>query len=115
MGADFLDKATPTFKKSFDRARIKLATADLFTREPTANARTCAADIIGDASFAVGDHVVLEKSANRLIGRRGTREVLTISSPPSELVNAIENSSGVAKGIVKSVHQLAGVVELSTC
>ena len=115
MGADFLDKATPTFKKSFDRARTKLATADLFTREPTANARTCAADIIGDASFAIGDHVVLEKFENRLIGRQGTREVLKISRPPAELVNAIENSSGVAKGIIQSIHQLAGVVELSTC
>jgi hypothetical protein len=31
MGADFIEKATPTFKKSWDRARATLATADLFT------------------------------------------------------------------------------------
>ena len=115
MGADFHEKATPTFKKSFDRARIALATADLFTREPVSKARTCAADIVGDAVFSVGDHVVLERSDNRLVGLRGNQEVLTISSPPSELVTAIDKSSGVAKEIVQIVHELAGVVEISAC
>ena len=50
MGADFIEKATPTFKKSWDRARIALATADLFTRAPTGAARLAAAEIVGNAA-----------------------------------------------------------------
>ena len=45
MGADFIEKATPSFKKSWDRARVTLGTADLFTRIPDCVARTAAADI----------------------------------------------------------------------
>jgi hypothetical protein len=60
MGADFIEKATPTFKKSWDRARIALATADLFTRAPSGAARLAAAEIIGNATLRVGDHLTVE-------------------------------------------------------
>ena len=34
MGSEFIEKAAPTFKKSWDRARVELATATLFTKTP---------------------------------------------------------------------------------
>ncbi len=43
MGAEFIEKAAPSFKKAWDRARVKLATADMFTRVPDCAARTAEA------------------------------------------------------------------------
>lgn len=115
MGADFIEKATPAFKKSWDRARVALATADLFTREPNCAARTAAAEIIGNARLQVGDHVTVELQGDELIALRGNAEVARISKPSAELLKAVEHSCRVAKGTVEQVHNLAGVAEISLC
>lgn len=115
MGADFIEKATPTFKKSWDRARIALATADLFTRAPPCAARSAAADIIGDAHLQVGDQLTVELENGGLVARRGTKTVARFSNPSADLVRAVETSCGIAKGTVEQVHGLAGVAEISLC
>ncbi len=115
MGADFIDKATPTFKKSFDRARIALATADLFTREPNCAARTAAFDIAKDVKLRAGDQLTIELETNNLVALRGNAEVARSAKPPQELLNAVKASCGVAKGVVQEAHDLAGVVEIAVC
>src|SRR5713101_553610 len=67
MGAAFIEKATATFKKSWDRARVALATADLFTRAPNCAARTAAAEIVGNAILHVGDCLTVEPQAGGLV------------------------------------------------
>lgn len=113
MGADFIEKATPTFQKSWDRARVALATADFFTRQPACAARIAAADIVGNARLQVGDWLHVEVEAGGLVARRGNTEVARFTKPAAELVKAIEASCGIAKGVVEQVHELAGVVEIS--
>ena len=113
MGADFIEKATPTFKKSWDRARVALATADLFTREPSCAARIAAAEIVGNEHLQVGDHLTVEPQGGGLVALRGNTEVARFTKPSAELVEAVENSCGVAKGIVEQVHDLAGIAEIS--
>jgi hypothetical protein len=81
MGADFIEKATPTFKKSWDRARIALATADLFTRAPSGAARLAAAEIIGNATLRVGDHLTVEAQDGGLVALRGNTEVARFTKP----------------------------------
>jgi hypothetical protein len=49
------------------------------------------------------------------VGRRGFTEVARFSSPPSNLLQAVEASCGIAKGTVEQVHDLAGVAEISLC
>ena len=115
MGAAFIEKATATFKKSWDRARVALATADLFTRAPNCAARTAAAEIIGNAILHVGDCLTVEPHAGRLVALRGNAEVARFTKPSAELIKAVEDSCGVAKGIVEQVHDLAGVAEISLC
>jgi hypothetical protein len=115
MGADFIEKATPTFKKSWDRARIALATADLFTRAPSGAARLAAAEIIGNATLRVGDHLTVEAQDGGLVALRGNTEVARFTKPSLDLVKAVEESCGVAKGVVEQVHDLAGVAEVSLC
>lgn len=115
MGADFPEKATPTFKKSWDRARVTLATADLFTREPRCAARMAAAEIVGSAKLSAGDRLVVEAHGAELVALRGNTEVARFTKPSAELVRAVNDSCGVAKGVVEQVHDLAGVVEISLC
>lgn len=115
MGTDFIEKATPSFKKSWDRARTALGTADLFTRTPDCAARTAAADILGDARLQVGDRLTVEAQNGALVARRGNRDVARFTSPAPELVKAVETSCGIAKGTVEQVHELAGVAEISLC
>ena len=74
MGADFIEKATPTFKKSWDRARTTLATADLFTNAPSCAARTAAAEVIGKAQLKVGDRLTVEAQDGALVARRGNSD-----------------------------------------
>lgn len=115
MGADFIEKATPTFKKSWDRARVALATADLFTREPSCAARTAAAEIVGSTRLHVGDHLTVEREGEGLVALRGNAAVARFTKPSADLVKAVADSCGVAKGVVEQVHDLAGVAEISLC
>lgn len=115
MGADFIEKATPTFKKSWDRARVALATADLFTRAPSCAARTAVAEVIGNAKLHAGDCVTVEPQGKVLVALRGNSEVARFTRPAAELVKAVNDSCGIAKGVVVQVHDLAGIAEISLC
>lgn len=115
MGAEFVEKATPGFRKSWDRARAALATADLFTRTPDCAARTAAADIIGNARLAVGEQLTVETQGGNLVARRGHSDVARFTSPAPDLIRAVQASCGIAKGTVAQVHSLAGVAEISLC
>jgi hypothetical protein len=115
MGADFIEKATPSFKKSWDRARVALATADLFTREPICAARSAAAEIVNCAKLRVGDRLTVEPQGETLVALRGNTEVARFTKPSAELVKAVNDSCGMAKGVVEQVHDLAGVAEISLC
>lgn len=115
MGADFIEKATPSFKKSWDRARVELATPDLFTSTPSCAARTAVADIVPDQCLQVGEQLTVEIEAGILVARRGNAEVARFTAPPLELVQAVEAACGIAKGTVEQVHELARVAEISLC
>lgn len=115
MGLDFIEKATPTFKKSWDRGRVALGTADLFTRIPDCAARTAAADIIGNARLKVGARLTVEIQDGQLIARQGNSAVAHFTDPAPELLQAVTASCGIAKGLVEQVHPIAGVAEISLC
>lgn len=115
MGADFIQRAAPTFDKGWDRGRIAMATADLFTRTPTTAARTAAADIVKGWSLKSGDCLTVELAGDRLVARQGLNEVAVFRNPPRELINAVRESCGVAKGTVEQVHEIAAVAEICLC
>ncbi len=115
MGADFPEKAAATFKKSWDRARVALATADLFTRSPGEAKYVAVADINECAKLQVGEHLTVEAQAGTLVALRGNAEVARFPKPPAELLKAVESSCGIAKGFVEQVHEIAAVAEISLC
>ena len=115
MGAEFIRKAAPTFKKSWDWHRVDLATPNLFTQQPTCAPRTAAADIVGNATLQQGDGVTVQATDAGLIAMRGLDEVARFTNPSPELISAVRASCGVAKGTIEVIHRLAGVAEISVC
>ena len=115
MGSDFLETIKHSFKKSMDRARVDLATADLFTNATSCTARTAAADIVDGQSLAVGEQVTVEIEDQQLVARRGYTAVARFRTPPGDLFRAVEASCGIALGTVEAVHEMAGVAEISLC
>jgi hypothetical protein len=115
VGADFIERANLSFKKSWDRARIELATSHLFTTTPSCAARAAAAEINGDAQFQVGEHVVVRLEGETLVAYRGNIKVARFTNPPTDIQEAVEGSSRIAKGTVVQVHKLAGIVEIALC
>lgn len=115
MGSDFIEKSTPSFKKSWDRAKVALATADLFTTTPDCNVRAAEAEIIEGASLEVGDQLTIEAQGTRLVARKGNSEVALMPDPPLAIHQAVVDSCGIAKGTVEHIHPIAGVVEVSLC
>lgn len=115
MGADFIERISHSYRKTMDRARARLATSDLLANETACAARTAVADIVAGQSLQAGEQITVEIENGRMVGRRGLTEVARFSSPPPDLVRAIEDSCGVAKGTVEQVHDIAGVAEISLC
>jgi hypothetical protein len=115
MGAEFIRRASKSFTKHWDVCRKALATADLFTREPTCAGRSAPFDLAPNVAVQAGDVVIVEREGTALVARRGLREVARAASPPPELLRAVEDSCGVAKGTIEHTHGLANVAEISLC
>lgn len=115
MGSEFIEKAAPTFKKSWGRARVDLATATLFTKTPVSTARTATADILCKALPEIGENLIVQPQGRALIARRGNTEVARIARPAPALLEAVNASCGIAKGTVEQVYPMARVADISLC
>jgi len=96
MGADFLEKATPSFEKCWDSGRLDLVNADLLTRLPTVKSRSFAAEIGRPGSLKKGDKITVDKVGKSLVATVGHTELARCDSP-AELLDAIEINCGVAQ------------------
>ena len=115
MGVDFVERTKKTFKRSWDRERVALATPDLLRREPGCAGISLAGDIVEGVEVEVGDRLTIELAPRGLIARRGITEVLRMPDAPPEIVEAVRQAFGVAAGTVEQVHEPAGVVEIAIC
>jgi len=92
-----------------------LGTADLFTRQPNSTTATAPFELGRLVSLQPGDTVTVEKLGQCLVARSGLSEVGRSLNPSVELMRAVDQSCGVAKGTVEQVHSIAGVAEISLC
>lgn len=115
MGADFLERTKKSFRRSWDRGRVALATSDLLTRQPECAGRSVVGEIINGQKISTGERLTVEKDERGLVARRGLTDVLRIPKPPSDVVLGIEQSCGVGVGTVEQVHGPAGTVEITIC
>jgi hypothetical protein len=89
MGVDFIRKAAPTHRKSWDRARVDLGTPDLFTRQPDCCDRTVAASLLNNQQLQEGDTVIIQAKGSDLIVMQGLSTVAQVIDPPLDLVDAL--------------------------
>ncbi|MFN7541667.1 MAG: hypothetical protein ACK5TN_02575 [Acidobacteriota bacterium] len=115
MGAEFIRNATKSFKKRWDYGRIRLATADLFTVQPTPAATCAPFDVFDGIDLHQGDRLTVERSGDQLIARNGLSVVARNPRPPAELLRAVDDSCGIALGTVETMHSIAKVAEISLC
>lgn len=115
MGVDFISRAGRSFEKHLDLARARLGTADLFTRSPIEDCPTFPIDLAGPAGISVGAELTVEVDSKALVFRSGLAVVARLEVPPADVYQAVEASSGIATAIVRQVHELSAVAEVTLC
>jgi hypothetical protein len=115
MGAEFIRHAAKSFVKRWDHGRRTLATADLFTLQPNSAAASAPFEVMDGTDLHAGDRVTVERSGDHLVARHGLSEVARNPRPSAELLKAVDDSCGIAKGTVDVMHNVAKVAEISLC
>jgi hypothetical protein len=115
MGADFIEKAGRSFRKSWDRGRVERATADLFTRAPECSNPTGMAEVRTGVVLKNGEQLVVQLSEAGLVARRGIVEVARFVNPPIAVLQVVEQGCGIGRGEVQAYHTQSRVAEISVC
>ena len=115
MGVEFLKRTKRTISKSIDTNRANLSTPDLLTRTPEDQPRCLLAAIAPGACLITGDVVIVETHDSSLLARRGNTIVARFKNPPAAYVSAINQSGGVAGGIIRKVNTISKTVDVSIC
>lgn len=96
MGADFLERAKKTIKRSWDRERVALATSDLLTREPGCAGRLVAGEIVGGAKFSPGEKLTVEQDAGASLQGAGSASLRKFPRRHRSWCAALKNRAGSA-------------------
>ena len=115
MGLDFLRKSARKYRKSLDRHRVELGTPTLFTQQPISAPRIYAAKLCDGQTVSPEETLGVRLDKDQVVVTRGLDPIATIDSTPSELIVALLDSEGEAIGLVKAVHDDAGVAEVAVC
>ena len=115
MGLDFIYRAKKSFHKGLDRARIALATPDLFTQQPDREPRAYAAKLRSNTETTPGEDLSVRLQDGNVVAQRGMNIIADFDAPPAELLEALEASYGEACGTVREVHEIAEIVEIAVC
>lgn len=115
MGSEFLKKTKKTIVKSVDAGRVRLGTSDLFTKVPLDQLRCAIATLERGATINAGEMLIAEPRGKELILSRGNNKVARIKRPTTRDLEAIKNSSGVAKAEVKKINKISRTADISLC
>lgn len=113
MGADFKEKAKKSFEKSWDKAAVAANTPDLFRKATEGGPLRYEAELIGDASAAVGDTCYGKIENGQVIGRIGISPVLTIAAPTPGLLQSISAGCDIARINIVAADPISGVLEVT--
>lgn len=115
MGVDFVRKAAKSFHKGLDRARIELATPDLFTQQPNCEPRSYVAEIFPGKKLNPGEEVGVHHQDGKIVVIKGLEPVANFLMPTAELLQGLEDSYDEAYGTVEEVYEDAGIAEITVC
>lgn len=113
MGADFKEKIKGGIQKCWDNAAVAANTPDLFSKKAERQPRRYEAEPIGNHSPAEGEVYCARLVKKQLVGFKGIKEAIILSSPPPSLLSAVSEGCGVAKVTVMSVDSISGTLEVS--
>lgn len=115
MGTEFLNRTKKTIAKHVDAKRVALSTPTLFTVIPTNRPRSAVISLAAEVSVANGEALLVETCGGRVSVRRGNSLVGSYDNPSNDVISAIEQSGGVANGVVQRVHKLSKKAEITLC
>ena len=115
MGLDFIKKAAPDFHKGLDRARMALNTPRLFLQQPGSVPQTYAVQLRNEKTLQNGEKLGVRLDGQNVLLTRGFELVGVFKNPTPEVRAALTESHGEACGIVRTVHAIAQVVEVTLC
>lgn len=115
MGIDFIQRTRRTFDKHLDLQRTKLGTADLFTRGPVELCPAFSADLTGHETPKVGSELIAEADGNTLTLSNARGVVARGITVSPLIIQAVQDSCGLATAVVQEVHEFSGVVEVTLC
>ena len=115
MGLVFIKKGAPSFHKALDRRAVELRTPTLFNRDTPSVSRSASAEIRKGCTITLGEKIFLRILNRKLIAQHDNMVVAEFSAPPAEFFGQVESGAGIAKGVVKAVHDLSQTVEIGFC
>jgi hypothetical protein len=113
MGVDFIRRAAPTFKKSWDHGAEQLARADLLTRFPECPTRTCVAELVNQTNLHPDSVFLVQRIDDKLLLIDGLHQIGQIPDPPADLVKMLGEIGGCAKGRILRIHSLGGAADVA--
>jgi hypothetical protein len=113
MGLDFIRRAAPSFKKSWDHGAEQLARADLLTRYPDSPARTCVAELIDPTNVQVDAVFLVQLIDDQLLLIDGLHKIGHIPNAPADLIKMLVQVGGCAKGRILRIHSLGGSADVA--
>ena len=116
MGVDFISKARNAFKKGLDKSRVELGTPNLFSRDPDEVPRSYSVTLRVGRELETDDQVCVRlRDGGGVVAMDGLDVIGEFDAPPGELVEALKASEGDGCGTVVTMHEGAGVAEISVC
>ena len=112
MGLDFIRLRAPTFRKSWDRGKMKLATPDLLTQQPECNTRSVVAVVDQGCELPKDTEVAVCTRDKQLIVLRENTIVARGAEPPPDIYKAIDKSGEMALGRIAKFNPLSGTVDV---
>jgi hypothetical protein len=107
MGVDFIRRATPNFRKSWNHGKHELAFPTLFTRAPDIQTRSLVAECSAIGQMIAGSAITVVAEGDSLLTLSGTRPVGKVKSVPSEIMRRIQDAGGIAVATVRDIHPLS--------
>ncbi len=116
MGVDFISKAKKAFRKGLDQSRVELGTPNLFSRDPEEAPRSYSVTLRGGRKLETDQQVCVRlQGGGGVVAMDGFDVIGEFDAPPAELVEALEASAGDGWGTVVTMHEAAGVAEMTVC
>lgn len=118
MGVDFINKTKNAIRKGLDQSRVELGTPNLFSRDPEEAPRSYSVALRPGRKLATDEQVCVRlQGGGSVVAMDGIEVIGVFDAPPGELVEALEASQGDGWGTVVTVtvHEVAGVAEITVC